>query len=115
MKEALPVRIFDHLIKVTSRSQDNDLEEIEHLLEEMIAEVTPRRDFQKSLGERLAQVDSASVEVEGTKKPAIVVNAPPPAYDYSLLAVGIVGGLVLILMAVRLLINLQRRKNSTQT
>jgi len=106
-----PQGLLRKLANFTSQDMESELEEIEHLLEGAIAEVKPRRDFQKGLGERLAhQADNHTIEIENKFRQQYIPQNARQTVDIPLLAAGLLGGLALILMGVRLLLYIQGRR-----
>lgn len=108
--------VFDRVVDFFANRKPGELEQIEHILEGMIGNVEPRGNFRKELGDRLNhREDISQVEVEKSPKfrRPILENSSRSS-DVSLLVTGLFGGLILILMGVRLLIYFRGRNRSTQ-
>jgi hypothetical protein len=116
MKQGRSRGFLDQAFNLWKQSATGDLEKIEHLLEGAIAEVRPRQNFQKTLGERLAhQVSSTPIQLEKAGKNRTTTKPSSQAFDFPLLVTGILGGLVLILMGARLLVYFLGNSRSSQT
>ena len=105
---------LDRVVDLFANRKAGELEQVENLLQGVIAQVEPRRDFRKELGERLSQQNQDSpVVIERSPKPRadLSLRESPPS-GFSWLITGIVGGLILIVMAVRLLIYFNGRNRS---
>ena len=109
--------VFDRVVDFFANRKPGELEQIEHILEGMIDKVEPRGDFRKELGDRLNHREDAS-QVEVEKSPKLrrpILENYSRSSDISLLFTGIFGGLILILMGVRLLIYFRGRNRSPQS
>lgn len=111
MKQEHVRNIFSQVDALLRGSKLDDLEKIEHLLEGTISKVEPRNDFRKGLGQRLVnQHEDSPVEIErirGSIKRD--TDYSPISPEISMLVTGLIGGIALIFVGVRILLYFRER------